>query len=314
MADVVLEIWGRRIALRGFPAGEVAEVRENFAGSLAELPTTAPASLILHRQAAEGRFTGGVPRPRHRGGSAARKFFLDGSRYDGGEQHRDIDVVTEGPGVDVYAWHGSLVSVHGDSVTVACPGAAPSMLLCDIIEDWLLCASRRAGAVQVHCAAWTDEGQATLVVGSSGVGKTTELFRRLREGSSFLSNDRAFLRMRDGRLQVRSFPLPVNVGCGTIRALNLEIPHHDLTDHDKIRMRPPEVAARFGADYDTWFPVSRVICTSLDDLHRNVYWEQDDCHPFWIRGWRPGPLEPSVVDGLAGALSELIVEQSGLVG
>jgi hypothetical protein len=305
MRDVSMRIWGREVRLRDFPDAELAEVRDNFAGSLTEVDGAAP-ELTVVRTYDGATASGTVVRPRHRGGSSARKYFLDGTPFDGGEQHRDIEVVAEGPTTGAYTWEATLVVVDADTVRIDAAGPASPMLLCDVIEDWLLCASRRTGAVQVHCAGWLDDGVATLVIGSSGVGKTTELFRRLQGGSSFLSNDRAFLRVRDGRVEVRSFPLPVNVGCGTIRSLELDLPHHDLGDHDKIRLRAPEVAQRYGADYDSWWPVDRIVCRSLTDLRANVYWDEDDCHPFWIRPWHPGPLPATTVDQLTAALDALI--------
>lgn len=307
MSETAMRIWGRMVTLTGFAGEELAEVFDTFGGSINVVTDGGEPELRVHRQ--HGSAAGaGERRSRHRGGSPAGKYFLDGTPFDGTEQQRDITIVSEGSGCDVYAEDHALVVVAGDAATVVAD-RLPPMLLSDIIEDWLLCRSRADDAVQVHCAAWLDDERATLAVGSSGAGKSTELLRNVRAGSSFLSNDRAFLRLRDGALEVRSFPLPVNIGCGTIRALDLPIPHHGLGDHDKIRLRPPEVAERFDVDYETWYPVARIVCTSLADFNANVYWDEDACHPFWIRSWHPGPLPGVVVEELTGALEPLITER-----
>ncbi|MFI6234802.1 hypothetical protein ACIBD9_14680 [Micromonospora sp. NPDC050784] len=308
MSETALRVWGRTIRLTGFTGGELAEVFDTFGGSIDVVTDGGKPELTLHRQhgVADGA---GERRSRHRGGSPAGKYFLDGTPFDGAEQRRDITIVSEGPGCGVYAEDRALLVVAGDTATIVAD-TLPPMLVSDVIEDWLLCRSRADDAVQVHCAGWLDDGHVTLAVGSSGAGKSTELFRNVRSGSSFFSNDRAFLRLRDGALEVRSFPLPVNIGCGTIRSLDLPIPHHDLGDHDKIRLRAPEVAERFDVDYETWYPVARIVCTSLADFHANIYWDEDDCHPFWIRSWHPGALPGAVAEELTTAIEPLITERN----
>ena len=315
-------VWGHHVRLAGFAAHEIAEVYDTFAGSVDPGTPDGPV-LDLTRQWTTAVVTGVPIRPRHRGGSSARKFFLDGTPFVAGEQHRDIGVVTEGVGMDSYLAEstdpdgrrrGALVLVRGHYVTIAAGDVLPTLLLSDVIEDWLLCQIRDVPAVQAHCAAWLDADGATLVIGSSGAGKTTELFRHMAAGSTFLSNDRAFLRVRDGVPEVRSFPLPVNVGCGTIRSLGLDLPHGGRDDHDKIRLRPPEVAARYGADYQGWYPVRSVVCRSQRDLLDNIYWVEDECHPFWVRAWRPDPLSDAFRGGLADALRPLLVEAAAVLG
>ncbi|MDX3537872.1 hypothetical protein PV721_26645 [Streptomyces sp. MB09-01] len=311
-----LRIWGLDVELRGFASAEIAELGETFAGSLRPLPGSgtgsgsldAEADLVLIREGAVSLPLVGHRRPRHRGGSpSARKFFLDGSRFRAEEQHRDISVIHERPGFDVYAEGPARVRVRGATVTISCTGPLPPLLLADIVEDRLLCHIRTVPAVQAHCAAWVENGRATLIIGDSGAGKTTALFTAMRGGAAFLSNDRAFLRLRNGRVEVRSFPLPVNVGCGTIRSLGLKLPHHDLDDHDKIRLRPVEVAERFGADCEGWYPVGRVLIRNRAELDRNIYWDEDDCHPFWIRSWHPGPLPADFRKQLSRALETIVV-------
>ncbi|MFF2775532.1 hypothetical protein ACFVU3_11535 [Streptomyces sp. NPDC058052] len=306
---VRLRIWGLDTELHGFTEREVAEVEETFAGSVAPADDAGPASadLILRRGTTASPERSGRRRSRHRGGSSARKFFLDGTPYRAEEQHRDITVVSETPGLDVYAEGPARVEVRGNTVTVSCDGPVPPMLLADIVEDRLLSRVRAVPAVQIHCAAWLRDGRASLITGDSGAGKTTTLFSAMRDGGVFLSNDRAFLRMHEGRLEVRSFPLPVNVGCGTIRSLGLDLPDHGLSDHDKIRLRPAEVAERFAADCEGWYPLDRVLVRDPAELDRNIYWDEDDCHPFWVRSWHPGPLPAEFRAALSEAVRAIAV-------
>lgn len=313
---VTLCIWGYRVVLKGFANDEVDEIRETFAGAVHDSPCADQSGdpLFLYRIVGLGRADErrSRRRPRHRGGSDARKFFLDGQPFVAHEQRRDI--YDHGDGA--YSWPTSgggraRIDVAASQVHVTCDGPLPPLLLSDIVEDWLLVQTRQEGAVQVHCSAWVDEhDSAHLVVGSSGVGKTTELFRAIADGMGFLSNDRAFLRLGPSGLETRSFPLPVNVGCGTIRSLGIELPHFDLADTDKIRLRAPEVADKYGADYSTWYPVRAITCRSIEDFDANIYWDEDECHPWWIAEWKPRPIPSNIHSALWAAATGLLTEMA----
>src|SRR5947199_394079 len=94
----------------------------------------------------------------------------------------------------------------------------------------------------------------------------------------------------DGTLLARNFPQPVNVGCGTIRELAMDLPTFELGDRCKIRLMPREVLARWGPAFERWHPVERILTTSWEALQENVYWDGDPDHPFWNAALRPRVL------------------------
>ena len=156
MTETVLRIWGRTIKLANFTGEDLAEVFETFGGSIGVVTDGSESELTVHRQ--YGNAVGsGNRRSRHRGGSPAGKYFLDGTPFDGAEQRRDITIVSEGSGCDAYAEDRALLVVAGDTATIVADDLPP-MLVSDVIEDWLLCHSRANGAVQVHCAGGSTTG------------------------------------------------------------------------------------------------------------------------------------------------------------
>jgi hypothetical protein len=290
------------VALRGFPPSEVEELWDTFAGAIENGESSDGVELLVVRTELDATLSARRTKARHRGGSAACKYFLDGTPFLSEEQVRDCAVISESDRLAAYEADGAVLIVAPAMALVAAGESLPQLLLSDIVENWLLCRARLNRSVQVHCSAWIEDEKASLVVGSSTAGKTTELFASVRAGASFLSNDRAFLRVRDERLEVRSFPLPVNIGCGTIRGLSLDLPTHGLEDDDKIRLRPKEAAERFGADYRSWFPVHQITCRSMDDLWQNTLFQADPAHPFWIKPWHPGLLDEGTVHDLRSAI------------
>jgi hypothetical protein len=87
-------------------------------------------------------------------------------------------------------------------------------------------------------------------------------------------------------LEVRGYPLPMNVGCGTIRGLGLDLPHFGGADHEKIRLTARDVAHHLPHDYQSWLPVAEIHASSRKVLEDNIYCEPDPCHPAWNAVWR----------------------------
>jgi hypothetical protein len=299
-----LLIWGEHVRLEGARAQELEELFTWFAGSVDPLFDGGPPGLTIRIVRGSPALPGGLERrPRHRGGVSGVKHFLDGTRFDQSPQYRDVEVVFESPTLCCYAIDGALLLATGALAVVLAP-APPPMLLADVVENWLLWRAREAGAVMAHGSGWIREGAVEMLVGPSGVGKTTELFRRLAGGAEFFSNDRIALRLREGRLLARNFPQPINVGCGTIRELDVDLPTFDLEDRCKIRLMPTEVLERWRPRYDRWYPVRAISSPSLRELEENVYWEGDPDHPFWNGALRPRVLSerPKLVAAIEKSL------------
>ena len=305
-----LSVWGFGVAMIGDRADAIVEeIDVTFNGAVGPLGTDADISLTLS-------FVDGPAAPktiaedrvRHRGGSAACKYFLDGTRFDATEQTRDIAIVKEFAAAAVYATQGTWLVADSNSAIIV--GAdLPPMLASDIVENHLLSNARKSCWVQVHCSGWIENDRARLLVGSSGIGKTTELFRQVSNGAArFLSNDRGFLRLSGEGIEVRGFPLPVNIGCGTIRSLGLDIPDLGLEDDDKIRLTPSEVAERFGADYERWYPVEAIACRDIEDLLANCYWDEDPSHPFWNATTGVGPFPKDLRSTMEILMHQLVLE------
>ncbi len=286
-----LVIWGEEVELCGFRPADLDELFVWFAGSIELARATAMPSIRIHllRSSQPSVVASLRSIARHRGGISGVKYFLDGSRFDQTPQHRDVEVVLESPTLCCYLVDGALLTTSREAALVVAP-EVPRMLLADLIENWLLWRAREAGAVMAHGSGWLREGRVEMLVGPSGVGKTSELFRQMEDGAEFFSNDRIALRLHDGALVARNFPQPVNVGCGTIRELELDLPTFELDDYCKVRLMPGEVLERWTPAYEHWHPVEAIYAPSLEELEENIYWDGDPDHPFWNAALRPRVL------------------------
>jgi hypothetical protein len=75
---------------------------------------------------------------------------------------------------------------------------------------------KRRGYYSMHAAAFSLDGKAILISGTSGTGKSTLAITLLRSGFGYLSEDMVFLRRRLDGLEVVGFPEDVDVSDQTI--------------------------------------------------------------------------------------------------
>ena len=306
----VLKVWDAVFRFEQFSKEHLSEIWDVFAGSVNDA-SGEDADYVIRLEPLDLQFHpmhAAETKPRHRGGSSSKKYFLDGTEFLSESQNRDVTVLFESPGQSSYMADGTTILAGPNQATVCTSSAPPPMLLADLVENYLLAQAKNKGWLMIHCAGWIlpSQNAVALMAGNSGIGKTHTLFRHLKTGCSFFSNDRAFLRIHNGILEARSFPLPVNIGCGTIRALDLDIPHFEFDDHSKIRLTPDQVKDMLGADYDRWYPVDVVLTPNLRELEDNLYWHQDEHHPFWNRSLMPADLEPELEAAFRDKLNDLI--------
>ena len=281
---VYLKIWGVPLGFGGFSEAELQAVRAEFAGAVTDIkgPELCHAFLKIPGQAT---LVGAWPlRARHRGGSSGDKRYLNGEVFYGNSQNRDISVIYDGLNSGAYADEGShFFSTSTETFVVGI--SMKHMLLLDLVEAFLLEYARRNGWLQCHSAGWLRDGQVTLAIGASGAGKTTQLFREIGQDGVLLGNDRIFLRLDGDRLEARGYPLSMNVGCGTIRALGLNFNDFGGADRDKIRLTPVDVADQLPFDFEGWWQVGRIFTPDAMELKENLYFKPDPCHPMWNAAW-----------------------------
>ncbi|MEE9337770.1 MAG: hypothetical protein V3U87_06795 [Methylococcaceae bacterium] len=81
-------------------------------------------------------------------------------------------------------------------------------LITRFLEDqgWVIF---HAGAVQINKKNY-------MVVGDASAGKTSFIIALLSSGASFISNERVFVKVENGKNRIISFPMPIAVGLGTM--------------------------------------------------------------------------------------------------
>lgn len=277
-----LSIWGHSLGFSGFSTRDLENLTAEFAGAVS--PSAAPSHVFCKVGSLARPGTEPIVARRHGAGSYDTKSLLDGSPFDSKSQDRLVTIYDDGHELGLYDLDGVLCAVTA-TITRLSGGAVntlPRHVLPDLVEAFLLGSAYQKGWVQLHAAGWLEDGKAVLVLGSSGAGKTTALMQALLNGSVLLGNDRLFIRqLPDGSLQARGYPLSINVGCGTIRALALPLPHGDKPDSHKVRLRPREVVDLFCHDYFDWHPLAQVTARDLGAVSENIYWDDDPTHPRW---------------------------------
>ena len=274
-----LNIWGVVFELVGDKNGQHQELLREFSGSCKIEPEKeSHYQLIFVDTNREGIF--GERIVRHKGGSGNNKYFTNGEVFDVAEQLRFVDRLSANERGSMFLLDG-IPCFSSRRNTYIFSTNLTKYLLADIVENILLNHARKNAWVHAHGAAWVEGGQIDIVIGESGAGKTTTLFKHVKKGAKFISNDRVFLRVNKDQLEARGFPLPVNMGCGTIRFLELDYETRGKEDSDKIRLSAQEISEIYMPDYDSWYPVSKIFTTTRYALDSNIYWQEDECHPNW---------------------------------
>lgn len=289
IVDVV--VMDECIRLEGFLESELDELNEWFAGAIHGSSGIDPSFTI---GIARGDFIWGSSEPavimtRHRAHIRKETRFLDGAEFLQHSQIRDVEILVRAAGI---CWHradGVHLATTRDFALVL-GRRVPPLLLADIVENWLLWRARCAGYLMTHASGWTRAGTVEMVIGDAGFGKTTELFRNISSGAHYFANDRIALRLNQNQLEARSFPEPINIGVGTIRALGLDFPTFGLDDRCAIRLLASSVNEIWSPDFASWYPVGQIFSLNQETLDRNVYWDGDPDHPFWNQALRPDEL------------------------
>ncbi|MCM1967760.1 hypothetical protein [Streptomyces sp. G1] len=107
----------------------------------------------------------------------------------------------------------TILGVEAQAVAVA-----TARLAREVVRGFLL----RDGWTLLHASAAVVDGGAVLSFGSKGSGKsTTAMVLARRNGAELLANDRVFVRVESGYLQVLPWPSAAALGFGLLDALNL---------------------------------------------------------------------------------------------
>lgn len=91
-----------------------------------------------------------------------------------------------------------------------------------VVRDVMRSALMSQGWIVVHASIPVLAGDALVVFGGKGAGKTTTALSLARaEGWQLLANDRAFVRLRDGVLDILPWPAAAAVGLGLLKVLGV---------------------------------------------------------------------------------------------
>lgn len=129
-----------------------------------------------------------------------------------------------------------------------------------------------------HAAGVVLNGKGILIVGESGRGKTTTFLELIQAGSKPVSNDRVFIKDKDGPLQMHEWPSFVNTSVGTIQKMpqmrhllpeNLTFDSLEELWHSKIKLpiEPPDFCEMFQVRYQPQHTIDLIVFPFLKPEH-----------------------------------------------
>lgn len=139
---------------------------------------------------------------------SASKFFsvpAERLRYDGDECVRSLETGT------TLRFRRSRTEVD-----VGLREPCPLLDLIELIRDLVLKFAQESGKVAIHATSCLRDGEATVIVGAKGAGKSSLAIELVRKfGFTFLSGDKTFLWSQGGDLMCAGWPDWPHIGLGT---------------------------------------------------------------------------------------------------
>ncbi|TQK51139.1 hypothetical protein FBY35_1531 [Streptomyces sp. SLBN-118] len=142
-------------------------------------------------------------------------------RSNAAEFNFDAHVVGEG-GRKLYVNRGTLldapVDAAKDNTFLIRITEASTVQILDFVRDLVIRHEEDRGTVVLHASGLHRDGEAVIIAGAKGAGKTTTLLSALRRpGWKYFTGDKLFCTLEDGRIMVHPWRDYPYVGVGTIR-------------------------------------------------------------------------------------------------
>ncbi|MDW6092148.1 hypothetical protein SBX64_06275 [Vibrio rhizosphaerae] len=151
-------------------------------------------------------------------------------------------------------------------------------LLMDIVElirDLVFKQTKVKGILALHSTVVEKDGEAILVIGKKGAGKsTTALDMVLNHGYNFVSGDKAFIKFANNNLSVSGWPDYPHLGIGTFYGVEklsekLEFDHTQFTDpNEKVALSPAIFRTRIPhSKQSSELPIKCILFPNVQKKH-----------------------------------------------
>lgn len=170
----------------------------------------------------------------------------------------DGDVTT----IRVREERGRVTIGDGEGTHLVAPGGSPLIALFDRVVNALNRGLDRAGILAIHAGAVEIDGQAVILAGPSGRGKSTLVAELVHQGAGLLSDESALVD-RDDRT-ILPYPRALHLRPATVALipglrLPNDLPRHDLGGGSEVAIGPDRVADLLGGRRSMGAPLGGVI-------------------------------------------------------
>ncbi len=145
---------------------------------------------------------------------------IDTRRISNARRSLDRICVSKQITVDCDPFYGMLWvtdrSTNSITVVLSAKVRWPFLEISRVVRDLITRFLEDKGWILFHAGAIQSNEKNYLVIGDASAGKTSFIIAMLYAGSAFISNERVFVKLVDGRAQMLSFPMPIAVGLGTM--------------------------------------------------------------------------------------------------
>jgi hypothetical protein len=152
--------------------------------------------------------------------SSIENSEIDTRRISNARRYLDRIFVDKQITIDCDPFYGMLWvtdrSTHTITLVLSVKVRWPLLEISRVVRDLITRSLEDQGWILFHAGAIHTGEKNYMIIGDASAGKTSLIIALLASGSTFISNERVFVKVENGEARLLSFPMPIAVGLGTM--------------------------------------------------------------------------------------------------